>query len=220
MRPEPPAAVISRPAEGPMTREEARACAGRVRSSLEGARVALLELYEREGWRALGYDSWRACAEAEFSLSRSRVWQLLAAARLERELADAGPDPPPGPVPERALRPLAGLDPETRREVWADAVDAAGDAVPSGPDVEELARLAREAALALGEAGRGRLAEAEARAASREEAAARTRSLARLRRLLDEVRRLARSLALEEAAREIDRLLGSLPGPPAPPGVQ
>src|SRR5205823_5147590 len=50
----------------PMSREEARRCVERITRHLDEARALLLELYERRGWRALGYDSWRAC---EFSQS-------------------------------------------------------------------------------------------------------------------------------------------------------
>src|SRR5205807_1142448 len=50
----------------PMTRDEARQCVERINHHLDEARALLLDLYEREGWRALGYASWRECVAGEF----------------------------------------------------------------------------------------------------------------------------------------------------------
>ena len=68
----------------PMSRDEARQCVVRIAHHLEEARALLLELYEREGWRALGYDSWRACVTAEFAESQATLYRQLTAARIER----------------------------------------------------------------------------------------------------------------------------------------
>jgi hypothetical protein len=58
-----------------MTMEEARACVERVKGGIEQMRRDLLELREREGWKALGYDSWRACAVAEFGVGLATVYR-------------------------------------------------------------------------------------------------------------------------------------------------
>jgi hypothetical protein len=61
----------------PMSRDEARQCVVHIAHHLEAARALLLELYKREGWRALGYDSRRerrnwACFMVRCSRDRRR----------------------------------------------------------------------------------------------------------------------------------------------------
>lgn len=120
----------------PMTAEEARQYVGWINSCLDDARAYLLELYERQGWRALGYDSWHACIQAEFRLSRTRVYQLLDAAHAERVLLESADTKQSTmvdcstrrPIPERELRPLVPLakeDPEAARMVWREAQETA-----------------------------------------------------------------------------------------------
>jgi len=58
-----------------MSRDEARRCVERITRHLDEARALLLELYEREGWRALGYASWRQYAVAEFSESQATLYR-------------------------------------------------------------------------------------------------------------------------------------------------
>jgi len=57
----------------PMSRDEAQQCIARIAHHLEEARALLLELYERQGWRALGYDSWRTCVVGLRQCSIARV---------------------------------------------------------------------------------------------------------------------------------------------------
>ncbi len=102
-----------------MTEDEARAAVAAVCRHFESARQQLLDLYEREGWRALGYDSWRACVVAEFSLSQTRVYELLSAAKVEREFsAMAETDQR---LPERRLRVVASAPAAIRAELFAHA---------------------------------------------------------------------------------------------------
>jgi hypothetical protein len=48
--------------------------------------VLLLQAHEQRAWAALGYPSWAAYIEAEFSMSRSRSYQLIHQARVIKEL--------------------------------------------------------------------------------------------------------------------------------------
>lgn len=66
-----------------MTSEEARAAVDAIKSHVQQARALLLDLHEREGWRALGYSSWEECVSDEFGRSRSYMYRQLAAAKLE-----------------------------------------------------------------------------------------------------------------------------------------
>jgi modification methylase len=107
---------------------EARACVVAINAHLNGARQLLLDLYEREGWRALGYASWRECVTVEFQQSQAHLYRQLEAAQLQRELAaqisPAGEILPS--LAERHLRDIAELPARDRREV-ALAIARNGD---------------------------------------------------------------------------------------------
>jgi hypothetical protein len=68
------------------TQADARSLLERIRAHINDARTLVLELYERKGWLALGYNSWRECVVAEFDQSKSHLYRLLDAARAERFL--------------------------------------------------------------------------------------------------------------------------------------
>lgn len=70
-----------------MSAMEAQECINAIKGNLESLRLMLLELHRRRGWEALGYGSWEDCAKAEFGKSRSYVFQLVAAAEVEDNLA-------------------------------------------------------------------------------------------------------------------------------------
>lgn len=118
-----------------MTIDEARRCADQIRRGMADVRHLLLDFHEREGWSALGYDSWRECAMAEFGYEQSRVYQLLEAARVERNLAIS--TTVEKPVPERHLRPLTHLEPEAQRAVWTKAVESAPEGKVTAKHVEQ-----------------------------------------------------------------------------------
>jgi hypothetical protein len=75
---------------------------------------------QREGWRALGYDSWRACMVAEFEQGKSQLHRILDAAQVEKNLLS-----PIGDIPETHLREIASLEPEQQRKVYKEAVKTA-----------------------------------------------------------------------------------------------
>jgi hypothetical protein len=116
-----------------MDESEARACVSRIQGHLEGARRELLDLEDREGWRALGYDSWRACVTAEFGQSQAYLYRQLTAAKIEREI-----DSPIGEIPESHLRPLSKLDtPDDRRAALDRANELAGDKPRTAAHVQQ-----------------------------------------------------------------------------------
>lgn len=95
-----------------MTADEARSVVRRINHHLSSARDLLLDLYQREGWRALGYGSWEECVKEEFGKSRSYLYRQLAAGRLEKALSL-----PVGDSPESHMRPLIEiLDDDADRE--------------------------------------------------------------------------------------------------------
>jgi len=102
-----------------MAEDEARAAVVAVRRHFDSARQLLLDLYEREGWRALGHASWRACVTAEFGQSQAYLYRLLEAARVERDFSPIGETGPP--LPESRLRVVAGAPAAIRAELFAQA---------------------------------------------------------------------------------------------------
>jgi hypothetical protein len=74
-------------------------------------------LYEREGWRALGYATWRDCATAEFGWRERYAYYVLEAARTERELCTIVQTAEFPVLREHHLRQIAHLAPEQRAEV-------------------------------------------------------------------------------------------------------
>jgi phage N-6-adenine-methyltransferase len=109
-----------------MDRAEAREKTDQIRSNLTQARRLLLEMYEREGWRALGYGSWREYGQAEFGYSERRIYQLMNAAKVEANVCTNVQNDTP--IPESHLRPLTNLEPEQQQEVW-QAAQASGERV-------------------------------------------------------------------------------------------
>jgi len=101
-----------------MTRAEAEQCEAEIVSTGSRLRALLVEFYERRGWDALGYSSWRSWSSARLGASENMAYRELMAGRLERELFDDSQKI--GLLPETHLRPLAPLrdDPEMLRETW------------------------------------------------------------------------------------------------------
>ncbi|MBE7553210.1 MAG: hypothetical protein HS126_19235 [Anaerolineales bacterium] len=110
----------------PMTETEARVLIEEIKTDISAVGAKLLELHEREGWKALGYSSWRECVTHEFEFGQSHVYRLMDFAKIERNLSPIGENGYPLPTGESVARPLALLDdPEEQREVWQLAVDTA-----------------------------------------------------------------------------------------------
>lgn len=121
----------------PMTTDEARQCVNDINSGLITIRSRLLDMYEREGWKALGYASWRDCAMKEFNFNQSRVYQLLSAAEIERNISTIVENEQP--IPESHLRPLSGLEPKKQIEVWQEAQVTAPSGKVTAAHVEAVA---------------------------------------------------------------------------------
>jgi hypothetical protein len=120
-----------------LTPEAARVLTDEVKADAQALWAKLLTLYEGEAHVALGYTSWEAYYSAEFGQSGRRGYQLLEAARVIVAL-----EPLQNfamPANDHVARELVPLkdDPEAVRQVWADAVERAGDAAPTATLVRE-----------------------------------------------------------------------------------
>lgn len=118
--------------------EAARNLTDEVKADAAALWAKLLTLYEGEAHVALGYSSWAEYYEEEFGESKSRGYQLLEAARVDRALADS--TMVERPVTERVARELTPVlkdeGPEAVEEIWGDVVEEHGPA-PTATQVRE-----------------------------------------------------------------------------------
>ena len=105
-----------------LSEAEARACVARLRGHVEGARRELLRLYDGQGWRALGYPSWRACVVAAFGQSQAYLYRQLEAGRIEARISPIGEI---GVIPASHLRPLVALPEDRQAEAYQPAAATA-----------------------------------------------------------------------------------------------
>ena len=116
----------------PMTEQEARETTNKIKQNLLTARQLLLSMYERKGWKVLGYGSWREYGAVEFGYSEAYVYRLMTAAKVENNISPIGEKA----IPESQLRPLTALPPEQQREAWERAQEIAGDKPLVARDVQ------------------------------------------------------------------------------------
>lgn len=123
----------------PMLYKEARGIVDRINASINNVRVLILELYEGEGWTALGYESWRECVTAEFKNSQAYLYRQLEAAQTEKVISPMGEKLE---IPERQLRPLTKLkdNPEQQREAWQKAVETAPEGKVTAAHVSKVVK--------------------------------------------------------------------------------
>jgi hypothetical protein len=116
-----------------MTEQEARACVEEIKGHLETTRALLFNLHEREGWRALGYETWQRCITEEFAMSRFYAHRLLNAHMVDRILSARSEALPIGnawkpvaEIPEAHARELGALlpDEDAVRDVYAEVQEA------------------------------------------------------------------------------------------------
>jgi DNA N-6-adenine-methyltransferase Dam len=103
-----------------MTADEARSAVSAINQHMTSARAILADLYERRGWTALGYTSWRECAVAEFGGHERELYRALEAAQVEQNIRPLLTNLSK-PVPESHLRPLAAALPEEQPALWSAA---------------------------------------------------------------------------------------------------
>ena len=120
-----------------MTAEEARQTVTDIKAGITQIGDKLFDLYEREGWAALGYDNWRACVTAEFDFGQSRAYQLLAHAKTVR-LIEANSTMVEKPTNERQTRILTDFDDKEKVVIWEKAVKDTGGQ-PTGQQVKQAA---------------------------------------------------------------------------------
>jgi len=86
------------------------------------------------------YKTFAAYCRERWNYGRAHAYRLIGAAEVWDELSPMG-DTPTTPVNERQLRPLIDLPPDSRRQAWESALEAAGE----GPLSEKHVRNAVKA---------------------------------------------------------------------------
>ena len=119
-----------------MVYKEARGCVDEIKSNFNNVRARILDLYEREGWSALGYASWRECVTKEFKQSQAYLYRQLEAAQTAKNISPIGEKD----IPESQLRPLTPLPPDQQREVWKEAVETAPEGKVTAAHVYKIVK--------------------------------------------------------------------------------
>jgi hypothetical protein len=101
---------------------------------ISGLRGVLDRFDREEGWRALGYSSFRACVIAEFHLSASALWRETKAIEMLRSM---GVEPGENGDSTAALVALREVGPEARKDVLEAA---SKDGPPTAKAVKDAAR--------------------------------------------------------------------------------
>lgn len=119
-----------------MSLAEARAVTEQIKSNLTQTRALLLEMYERQGWQVLGYESWRAYGQEEFGYSETHIYRLMDAAKVERDISPIGENG--SVIPESHLRPFASIPSDLRAELWQTAIQTAPNGRVTAAHVESV----------------------------------------------------------------------------------
>ncbi len=102
------------------------------------AGCALRELRDRKLYRSTHKTFEQYCQE-RFGMMRRHPYRLIDAAIVVDNIIQMCPNGTQIiPTAERQCRPLTKLEPQQQREVWARAVELAGNKIPSGKMVSEL----------------------------------------------------------------------------------
>ncbi len=100
------------------------------------AGVALRELRDRRLYRSTHKNFEEYCQD-RFGFNRISAHNRISAAEVFENLFTIG-EQIPMPSNERQVRPLTKLKPDEQRSCWEEAVEAAGDKVPSGRIVKDI----------------------------------------------------------------------------------
>ncbi|HRF96439.1 MAG TPA: hypothetical protein PLZ51_14635 [Aggregatilineales bacterium] len=91
----------------PMSADEARACVQSIKAKMLDLKTAVYDLWQRQGYIALGYTSFHACLKGEFGdVSAGHLYRLKDAAVIEGELRMSEDSPLEKSLPEAHARQL------------------------------------------------------------------------------------------------------------------
>ena len=122
-----------------MDKTEAQSLVKEINKGIATVGGMLADLLDREGWRALGYESWRDCCMAEFEFSQSRIYQLLNHQRVIKNIS-ADSTIVEKPTNESQTRPLQKLTALDQAQAWRNAQAKGGRRQPTGKQVAQVVR--------------------------------------------------------------------------------
>lgn len=130
----------------PMTKEEANQTVYAIHLELASAdkhlsnvREFIVDLYQRRGWEALEYPSWRQCVLDRFTGAASTMYRQLHAGMIEQLIGVAI-----GDTPEAHLRGMTDLTPEATAAVWQVVKNTAVDGNVTAAHVRSVTELCRD----------------------------------------------------------------------------
>ena len=112
-----------------MTLEEARETDRLIKRHINTTRYLLLDMRDRKGWKALGYESFKEYGEKELGYQENYIHKLVSAAEISLQIGvnQGGTIVQP---PESQLRPLKSVPEDVRKQIWDEATakaEADGD---------------------------------------------------------------------------------------------
>jgi hypothetical protein len=97
-----------------MTFDEAQTKHNQLKSLHSAMRLLLLEMRDRKGWLALGFESWEQYGEQEWGFTRQHLNRLATSAYIQNLVEPIGSEE----IPESQLRPLTSVPDDAKIEIW------------------------------------------------------------------------------------------------------
>jgi hypothetical protein len=97
-----------------MTFDEAQAKHNELKSLHSAMRLLLLEMRDRKGWLALGFESWEQYGEQEWGFTRQHLNRLATSAYIQNLVEPLGSNE----IAETHLRPLTSVPDDVKIEIW------------------------------------------------------------------------------------------------------
>lgn len=102
-----------------MSLEEARETDRLIKRHINTTRYLLLDMRDRKGWKALGYESFVEYGEKELGFQKSHIYDLTNAAEIGLQIGFS--DKSENQPKERHLHPLKQVPEEERKAIWEEA---------------------------------------------------------------------------------------------------
>jgi 23S rRNA pseudoU1915 N3-methylase RlmH len=97
-----------------MTFDEAQTKHNQLKSLYGAMRLLLLEMRDRKGWLALGFENWEQYGEQEWGFTRQHLNRLATSAYIQNLVEPIGSEE----IPESHLRPLTSVPDDAKIEIW------------------------------------------------------------------------------------------------------
>jgi len=138
--------IVSSQSNNLMNKDEALSLIHEIKNAVNSIRQKLLMLKNREGWKALGYESFEECCDKEFKdVTSKHIARVLSAIKTEDHLKSFNLVPAGTQLSENSLRPFRSLNdnPELLNETFVKAKEIA-DEENDGILTNEISQRAKE----------------------------------------------------------------------------